>query len=265
MERAGRRGGKGGFWRCALGEAGASGRVLLSTAESSMSQFSLRACCIDGCGVASCTLFGPRYLCLLHFVAVDEDGVAVVSNNDELVRQSSAVKDLWNEAITEVTLEMFELQKKEEDSLRKDPLSILTMNSKTSKGELKRKFGSQSMEQVFASGSQEGQSSKPSTNKRPAANHQQDQPREKRHFKLLSSHLSSDDGERMKKIIDERNMREREGADGEACRKCGSRWTFKSELSGYDITKSEVWGNKDTPDVFSITCKECLFVSTETR
>ena len=231
-----------------------------------MSQFTLRACCNDGCGVASCMLVGTRCLCLRHFVAVVEDEIAVISNNDELVRQSCAVKDLWNEAITDVTLEMFELQKKEEDSLRKDPLSILTMNSKTSKGELKRKFGSQSMEQIFASGLHQGQSSKPNT-KRPAAKNQLPlhQPSEKRYFKLLSSHLTSIDGDRMRISIDEKTMRERESADGEVCRKCGSRWTFKSELSGYDITKSEVWGNKDTPDVFSITCKECLFVSTETR
>ena len=177
-------------------------------------------------------------------------------DNNELIRQSGDVKEAWGDAITEVVLEMLEMQRKEEDMLRRDPLSILTINKKANKTELKRKFGDTSLEQLSTR-----RQEKTTVKFQRADQSNPCRDDGKRYFKLLSSHLSGD-VEDLQKEIEQRERREKEASDGDPCVHCGSKWTFNSNLSSFDISKAEVWGNKDVAETFTTTCKDCGHVAT---
>jgi len=182
----------------------------------------------------------------------------MVIDNAELLLQSGDVKEIWGCAITEVVLEMYELQKKEEVLMRNDPLSVLAMNTKANKKELKSLFGDKVVEQLSQVNQKEtaGQPAKLKGSD-PAWQGKGDKP----YFKLLSSHLTSD-GLALQKDLEEREKRERESADGQACPQCSSRWTYRGILAGFDISKAEVWGSKDAAETYTLNCKECGHIST---
>ena len=200
------------------------------------------------CAAKECITVGEQGLCLQHFSSNLLDGCdapPLVSDEGELARQTGDVKNLWTEAITDVVLRMFALQKKEEEALRKDPLSILSMNKSKSSKVLKRKFGDHSLLQTSQS----------TTTKRPAL------PTGAAPFPTAGGgrllHMTNDSFREM----EEREAREREAADGDACSSCGSKWTFRAPRMGFDISKAEVWGSRhDEAEIFSITCKSCLHV-----
>ena len=197
------------------------------------------------CSANECISVGGQSLCLRHFSSSllnGSDAPPLVSDEGELARQTGEVKILWTEAITEVVLRMFALQKTEEEALRKDPLSILSMNKRKSNKVLKRKFGYYSLLQTSQS----------TTATRPVLSIAAPTAAGGR---LL--HMTSDSLREM----EEREAREREAADGDVCSSCGSKWTFRAPRMGYDISKSEVWGSRhDEAEIFSITCKSCLHV-----
>lgn len=189
-----------------------------------------------------------------HYVAVPtiplNDNSSI--NNKELAEQSAGVKSLWNDVISETVLRMLELQKIEEDILRKDPLSIISVNS-TARKELKRKFGDKFLEKS---------NSKKEVSRKSSPDQNKSNVEEQKYFKLLSSHHSTN-SESLHKEIEKINERDRANATGDKCTKCQSNWTIRSDHSSYGFTKAEVWGNKDNTDIVLIKCKECDHVEAE--
>ena len=197
------------------------------------------------CSARSCVLVKTKNVCLRHFVSLmaGDKTDAFVFNVDEVANQAIGVKRLWDDAIGEVALRMFELQKKEEETLRKDPLSILTMNKMTTKKALQQQFGEAS--DFLKSLPQEQPTRKSSSTSVDSGN-------SKRGFFLLTDHQ-----EHLARQMDEIEKKSRANADGDACRVCGSNWTTTTYSAHYDIGKSEVWGNKDAGETLVIICREC--------
>jgi hypothetical protein len=83
------------------------------------------------CKKSSCIEVGSASLCLLHYVTKESNNneIVIVSDKEELAVQSVLVRDMWSNAITDVLLQMYDLQKEEEESIRRDPLSLLTMGT----------------------------------------------------------------------------------------------------------------------------------------
>lgn len=200
-------------------------------------------------------------LCLRHFVAKPDkgdSGAPFVFNQEALKNQTPLVKDLWNDAIADVVLRMFELQKAEEDTLRRDPLAILARNKSSTKKALKQQFGESDF---FAQAQQpkqmgprpmgagaEARAARAGTGVTDVAS--------KRGFSLLSG--SSSTTTELAQQMEEIEKKSRAEADGDACRVCGSNWTTTTFSSSYDIGKSEVWGNKDGGETITVSCRDCF-------
>lgn len=205
------------------------------------------------CSERACLVCKEESLCLRHFVGKQDKGEVApfVFSQDALNNQTPLVKDLWNDAIAEVVLRMFELQKAEEDTLRKDPLAILAQNKSSTKKALKQQFG----ESDFFIKSLESQQPKQPKLMAPrgggvgVTDFQ-------RGFSLLSGASSS--ATELTQQIKEIEAKSRAEADGDPCRVCGSKWTTTTHTSSYDIGKSEVWGNKDGGETVTVTCRDCF-------
>ena len=98
------------------------------------------------CSQDACISSKTRNLCLLHYSRSNSilnqtnNNICTTSkgnNSNEfkisdqlaLNNQHPMMESLWKEAITDVVLRMYELQKEEQECLRKDPLSMLSFNT----------------------------------------------------------------------------------------------------------------------------------------
>ena len=94
------------------------------------------------CSQIACISSKTRNLCLLHYsrsnsilkqkninINNSNSNEFEISNQSALNNQHPMMESLWKEAITDVVLRMYELQKEEQECLRKDPLSMLSFNT----------------------------------------------------------------------------------------------------------------------------------------
>jgi hypothetical protein len=106
------------------------------------------------CEMAPCLLIcvssdiSSRYCsCLLHYVGQQDadfhlsSGSVSVFDQERLRSQTPQVNELLKEVVADVILDMYDLQKQEEEKLRKDPLSILSLNRPSQTKTLAREHG----------------------------------------------------------------------------------------------------------------------------
>ena len=257
----------------------------------------VRRCCVPNCGSEPCLQLQREtaaalgtdpatetvvHMCMPHFVAqadADEQllraGV-VLLDEATFLSQSAKVGDLWQQAVGDLVLQMYALQRREESAARKDPLAVLSRNAPQKQKQLVRVLGgpvehlqrsaakaptaNARQHQVSASSSSSSSSSSAATN--PYV--RRDTDRSGSLFTGLGNGVAA--LQRM-----ERAAREEEQAAEKAastnpaaarCAACGSAWVSERNNDTMDGTRGEIWGSKDTPLLLYTHCKKCEHVET---
>ena len=250
-------------------------------ADLSLSELRKGRCFQVGCGEKPCVEIGEKYCsCLMHFVAeldatakLGDEGAVAVLDQKVLMTQTPQCNVLWKEAIAEVILEMFSLQKEEEELMRKDPLSILGMNNPKHRSSLAKLHGSAVAESITA-GKLGGADKKKGANLTPMKRKSNlavsdpyariAQRRDDGRLSAIEANAKEmheeTEAEKKKRLQEEEKV-----AAGVACKACGSRWTETRTLSLVDNSRTETWGFKDAPSSYAITCNKCRHVETFTE
>ena len=217
----------------------------------------------------------PYTSCLVHFVAQLDSNEQVLTrsvtilDNALLTHQNLMMNELWKEAITDVVMDMYALQKEEQETLRKDPLSILSLNRKSKSKQVnsmfnistnKRSVDEEAEEEVqydhrpghmgieikkkkvgssTISSSKEDNSSNPYARSSILGN------------RKLGDVSSSYDANK-------RKDKERE-AEKTPCESCKSRDTIETQqgLMHSGAVENEVWGFKDRKAYTTVICRSC--------
>jgi len=246
---------------------------------------SLRCQLGNNCGTNAClTLRGHDNLpaCLMHFVAqldapdvLIDSGVSILDER-HFHDQASNVKDLWQLAVGDLVIQMYQRQWQEEKSLAADPLSILTFNAPLQKKQLAQTMGgsvvhTQANTQVRRKKSQtapivdcEAQKNKSDLYvQNPYARREPD--RSNSLFSKRSSteyhaaaliRIEQDDAAEEEAAIKTYNV----GSSGDVCSRCTSPWVVVRNSSTFDGTRSEIWGTKDAQSSYYIECRKCKYV-----
>lgn len=192
------------------------------------------------CSRLACIAFLEKDYCLIHFhTHVSQKQTKeirpLVISNEIIERQSDGYKLMAKEAMTEVIMQMMELQRQEQEEIRLDPLSVLEMHAprlQSNQLSLKRRV------------SVEGK------------------PIDKKSLKLSSSSDTSSS----------RSANADFHFTGLKCTKCGSENTtecFTGSATAVEEsagTRGETWGSKDRPVECEgtrnrqTTCQECGYV-----
>jgi hypothetical protein len=220
--------------------------------------------------------------CLMHFVgqldapdALVDSGVSILDEH-YFHDQASNVKDLWQLAVGDLVMQMYQRQWQEEKSLAADPLSILTFNAPHQKKKLAQTMGgavvhTQANTQVRERKSQIGHVVDFAAQKNksdlyvqnPYARREPD--RSNSLFSKRSSteshaaaliRIEQDDAAEEEAAIKAYN----EGNRGDVCTRCNSPWVVVRNSSAFDGTRSEIWGTKDAQSSFFIECRKCKYV-----
>ena len=218
------------------------------------------------------------YSCLVHFISeVDAtermaEGSVQVIDEQALISQTPPTNELWKEAIAEVVLEMYSLQKGEEEVMRKDPLSILGMNNPKHKSSLAKLHGSVAAEKLVASNESKrnktANSALPMKRKAavPVSGPYQRIAQRRDDGQLSAIEANAKDmreeteAEKKARLADEEK-----NASGAQCKACGSRWTETRTLGLLDNSRTETWGFKDAAVSYCVTCCKCEHVETFTE
>ena len=223
------------------------------------------------------------YSCLQHFVShVEIDQLLLECNvrlmDEEIFHsQTSGVNSMWKEAIGDLILQMYILQRKEESKLRLDPLSVLSHNPQQKQKELVKALGGpvahhlQSTTSSIKSniGNIDNTSHKKLTKINDMTNSSEtyasnpyirrDTDRSGSLFTGLNQASAS--LKRMEKIAAEEEAAA-ELAATTRCTNCGSAWVIERNSEPVDGTRGEIWGSKDVPSITYVVCKKCTHVAT---
>jgi DNA-directed RNA polymerase subunit M/transcription elongation factor TFIIS len=246
--------------------------------EGLLSELKKGRCFQMGCEEKPCVELGKSYYsCLVHFVAEADatmkmgEGAVEVIDQKALMTQTPQCNELWKEAIAEVVLEMFSLQKEEEEVMRKDPLSILGMNNPKHKSSLAKMHGSAVAESVTAGrlgGEKKSSTMTPMKRKASAAVTDAYARIAQRRDDGALGAIEANAKTMHEETAEEKQLKLREeemNAAGVACNACGSRWTETRTLGLLDNSRTETWGFKDAPSTFSVACNKCKHVATFTE
>lgn len=246
----------------------------VSKEETQFARLSQR-CYEASCRVEPCILVkqsqDTQYCsCLLHYIAqreasaVLEGGLVSVFDQRRLTAQTPQVNELWKEVAADVVMDMFELQKKEEEKLRKDPLSILSLNRPSQAKSVAQIHGAGAAERALDTGGSSSSSKKRKVHSGVKVvekdgkldpykriNHQNDN--------LLGSFASSglEETEEEKAEKQARLEKEEKEANGVPCLACGSKWTATRLVELVENSRSETWGFKDAPQLWKTECFKC--------
>ena len=217
------------------------------------------------------------YVCLAHFIA-DPNASALLAtasvvDQEALLGQNQHAGEMWREVISEVILDMFDLQRQEEETMRKDPLSILGLNRPSATQSLAKLHGSAAVEKVSSSSSSSSSSKQEkqrASQKRKAPSGKVDpytripQRRDDGNLGAMIM-VSNEEEEETAECKKAREAEEEKSASGVPCVACGSRWTETRTISLLDTSRSETWGFKDAPSTVATTCLKCKHVDTFTE
>jgi hypothetical protein len=219
------------------------------------------------------------YVCLAHFIA-DPNASALLAtasvvDQEALLGQNQHAGEMWREVISEVILDMFDLQRQEEEAMRKDPLSILGLNRPSATQSLAKLHGSAAVEKVSSSSSSSSSSSPQEkqrmAQKRKAPPGKVDpytriaQRRDDGALGAMIMVANEEEEEETAELKKAREAEEEKNASGLPCVACGSRWTETRTISLLDTSRSETWGFKDAPSTVATTCLKCKHVDTFTE
>jgi len=224
-------------------------------------------------------------MCMQHFVAqpdADEQLLhAEVALLDEAVflAQSSGVGDLWQQAVGELALQMYRLQRVEEAAARSDPLAVLSQSRAAPQKhkQLSRVLGGPvehlqrgSAKPAAAPAKQHTSASSSSSS---AAASFKTNPYIRRDTDRSGSLFSGLGNSTAALARMERTAREEEAAAERAaaanptaarCAACNSAWVSERNNDTTDGTRGEIWGSKDTPLLLYTHCKKCDHIETST-
>ena len=215
--------------------------------------------------------------CLLHFVSevdateiVAEGNVRVI-DQQTLISQIPQTNELWMEAIAEVVLEMYNLQREEEEVIRKDPLSILGMNNPKHRSSLAKMHGSAAAEKLSVINESESSgvfnSVKSAKRKAETVSDPYQRIAQRRDDGNLSA-IEANAKDLQEETEAEKKVRladEEKKANGLPCQACGSRWTETRTISMVENSRSETWGFKDALSSYSVACNKCKHIGTFTE
>lgn len=187
------------------------------------------------CSKSACVIQNGHYLCLLHHCA--SKGVLLkgtkIYDENELQNQSTFVERLWRDAVSDVIMRMYDIQKSEEELLKNDPLEILTMNVlpvpdySTSKRSIKRPISTGSSTRA---GKQ-----LPKLNE------------EKKNVESITENSSS-----------HHTMTTTENPKCENCDSRDTRTVYSAPGGNLNVSKNETWGSKSAHSVMiNFECKSC--------
>ncbi len=237
------------------------------------------SCPIEPCILVTQSQFQEsRYCsCLLHYIAQREASAALeggqvtVFDQERLRVQTPQVNELWKEIVADVVLDMFALQKEEEEKLRKDPLSILSLNRPSQAKSVAQIHGAGAAERALDSDSNSNKKRKAPSgaakNNAKASDEVLDPYRRinHRHDNLLGSSMAEEYTEAEKIARNARLEKEEKEADGEPCLACGSKWTATRLVELVENSRSETWGFKDAPVQFRTECFKCQHIHSFTE
>ena len=256
---------------------------------------------------ASVKLKGLLY-CLIHFAqsddihldARDKSGAKMSRDEAEVRKQEEELRNLWRDALEDVVLRMYDLQKEEQEKARTDPFAMMAMQAPridiTTFKKAKRKRYDNSHRQQQQEGGREGeQESREEGRGFTTAMTVRKKNQASQGSSSSSSSSSSKAGTGRGGIMSRANQlwlingsegdsrlqrleevaaaqQEQGGAflssamgAGPVCESCGSDETYMLQTGGFgsNVGKSETWGSKDLPEaIFRVTCSTCGFVST---
>ena len=191
-------------------------------------------------------------------------------DQNKLRAQTPQVNELWKEVVVDVALDMFSLQKEEEDKLRKDPLSILSLNRPSQAKSVAQIHGTDAAERALHSGID-------SSKKRKVPSGVEPNPRDAildpykrinhRNDNLLGSSLIPvhEETEDEKAEREARLKKEESEANGTPCQACGSKWTATRLVELVENSRSETWGFKDAPQMWRTECFKCQHIHSFTE
>ena len=214
--------------------------------------------------------------CLLHYIAqreasaVLEGGLVSVFDQNKLRAQTPQVNKLWEEIVADVVLDMFALQKEEEEKLRKDPLSILSLNRPSQAKSVAQIHGAGAAERALGSNTESSKKRKAPSGAKINARDEIIDPYKRINHKnenLLGSSLASAREETEDEKAERRARLEREEreANGMLCRACGSKWTATRLVELVENSRSETWGFKDAPQLWRTECFKCQHIHSFTE
>jgi hypothetical protein len=270
-----------------------SSSIIISNINSSSSNSSKCYSCKE----RSCLRIDGKDVCLLHFslskhavdytnltknknkFSRDDKRCPTITDHSVLDNQKINVQDLWKEAISDVILNMFDLQQDEQDMLRKDPLAIIQLESNpinrtsfTISNEITNpndnndkndilKYANKIVNQTSASGAKLKRLSftpnevdgddNPYVKKRTAAK------------SIWQTGLSSKDKEEQLNKVKEKEAEEERLANDDPnalpCLSCSSKWTnIRLDSGNCDISKNETWGGVSAVEVKRLLhCNSC--------
>ena len=197
------------------------------------------------CSQPACVQYGKdRNVCLLHYSrsksilhysksrstssSSSSSENIIINNEIEMISQSSLMKSLWDISITDVVTRMYELQKIEQESLRKDPLAMLSLNSSRIDMSLLRLNNNNNNSNIKRSRNEDGIS---------ISDPVLDKIRKTPRFNTNDDNISYD-----------------------TCPNCGKDSISKIDVmsSSGNVSKNETWGSKDLPEEnIKLYCCNC--------
>lgn len=216
-------------------------------------------CCL--CEENACIQAYTRYFCLLHYSTSEyvveyslsekkENSKNSNSNKNshikivdeiECERQNMKMQDLWRNAIVDVVSQMYEYQEHEQDEIRKNPFSEVTLNA--AKFECPT-LPFEKLKELFPLSGRTAPSSTLSPKKSAISKSKPSS------LWIVNSTASNESGEE--------DDEDKDAADNVLCDKCGSSNTRELFSTGMqDISRSEVWGSKNPTQTFQFICNNC--------
>jgi hypothetical protein len=190
------------------------------------------------CGRLACLSFMDNYFCLTHFHThvsqkQTKESRPLVISNAVLERQSEQYKLIAKTAMTDVIMQMMELQRQEQEQIRLDPLSALELHApRLSTSQLALNKRSVSTDNKVSASI--------------------DRPSKARRVSASTSSLPSQ--QRPQDDLDHAcKPGSKPDFTGSKCTKCGSENTTESfsgsatAVEGSAGTRGETWGSKDRP------------------
>lgn len=186
------------------------------------------------CQQSACLVQNGHYLCLLHHCTSKSVlyNSLEVYNNVELQSQSKLVENFWRDAAADVMLRMYDMQKEEEELLRKDPLEILSMN----------------VLPVITCPAKRKTVKRPQSIESGKCNHE---------IKTLSKRLD------IESSIAENSINNKGNPKCENCASTDTRTRYSAPSGQLDVSRNETWGSKSAHSVaIHIECKACGHATT---